>query len=390
MSWRAMACGLALLGLLGLPGAAAANDADLQKLAAALAAKVKEQKRSRVLVTEFKNADGKVDAVGSFVTQKLTSMLADQGLIVVDRSQVKALLDEIARVDEGLSDPATTRSLGKQTGAEVIVTGISYPASMTVKVEARATDLETASVVGTASQNVTRIGLIDQMVMKAAEASDGGGSSASTAPAPAPPKPKQAVRTITEASVRFDLEGCELEGDLLECAVVVTSLSQERQLAIGCTSNAWDGQGNEYRPRQLKLANSERRCDEYHWGLKKGLVPGVATRLALSYQGVSHELDRVSQLKLVFGTDEDKNESISFRDIVPGGGSALAGGLGGYGGYAPGAAATVQGKKGESFLRRMGRRVLAGVEEVATRRLDEEAKKAMGEDKPADGNKPPL
>lgn len=384
--WRTFGLLTATLAVILISTPARASDQDIKKLAADLAAKIRAKGYERVVVADFVDLDGATNATGKYISQKLVGMLAEEGVTVIDRSQVPKLFAEMDQITKGFIDPATSRSLGKQTGIEVVIAGTIYPGSLTIKTDARAIDLQAAKVLASPSHNISRLGTVGKMALKDEEGEDetegespSGGALANTVPSK-PSKPR-APRTMTIMGLKFELEGCNSVDEGLACSATVTNLGTDDGFNFRCTSRVWDAAGNEYFPSLIKLSNSSYQCNESHWhGLEKSLVARVPTQLEMLFRGAGEEVSEVAQFETVWwGGQAHDSQQARFREILVGQGASTGGQYAQGGSGQPSNIAPVAPGKG-GFLRRMGKLLGNAAEATAREMLEKEKKKLVGDD----------
>lgn len=384
-----------LLTLL-LCGAPRAQAQDLNKLATDLAARIHALKHDRVTVLDFVDLDKKPNKLGKFLTQKLQAALAEPShdLSVVDQSQLPQLFDQMEMLSEGLLDPDTGKQLGKVTGVEVVIVGTVLVSSLSVKLDVKAIDLQTAKLITGANASVSRMGLgfVDKLA-KEAEGEDesltmGEAGPSGTRKAVTKPVNLTPVRSRRDQGVVFDLEGCTLSGDDLSCAVTLTSEGRDRWLVISFDSRAWNEAGDEYTPTDATIANSSfqsgRNCPV------KQILKNVPTHFSMTFPHFG-EAASVERLRLFWEENDDcwgsrsravdfekidlARENSSYRTSSHSGGNRE--------GVAPGAS-----KGGGGLLRRLGERALAKIEAAATEVIDQQVDKVTGNDQEEE-KKPP-
>jgi TolB-like protein len=76
----------------------------------------------------------------------VTDLSRADGLVLVERERLQDVLDELAFQQSTLVDPNTAAQLGKAVGAEVVVTGAITVHDDTMRMDARAIDVETGTV----------------------------------------------------------------------------------------------------------------------------------------------------------------------------------------------------------------------------------------------------
>jgi len=136
------------------PGVEARSlDVQLRKLADVLAKRLDElpgelrYQHVAVLPFEEIGATTKDKKLGLLVSSELTTLLArDHGLLLVERSQLTKVVDELALGQTGLTDPMKSAEVGKLAGAQGLVVGTIGEAGDRYLVDARVVEAETGKV----------------------------------------------------------------------------------------------------------------------------------------------------------------------------------------------------------------------------------------------------
>lgn len=282
---------------------------DLTKLATDLAARIHGAKHTRVTVVDFVDLDGKPNKLGKFLAQQLQLALAEpeRKLVVIDQSQLPKLFDQMKLLSEGLIDPETGRELGKIAGTEVLVVGTVMPSSMTIRVDAKAIDLQTASMIVGKSTNMARMGLLSKLANESAEdapevasGSEEEGPPQSVSKSSTGKTPRPPARSRRDQGILFELEGCSLSGDALTCSVTVTS-ERDQWFSFSFDSRAWTEAGEEFSPGEGIIANSRssRHC------VLKEVLKGVPMRAALTFPQFGSDESMVERLRLFWKGDDN-------------------------------------------------------------------------------------
>jgi TolB-like protein len=136
------------------PGVEARSlDVQLRKLADVLAKRLDElpgelrYQHVAVLPFEEIGSTTKDKKLGLLVASELTTLLArDHGLLLVERSQLTKVVDELALGQTGLTDPSKSAEVGKLAGAQDLVVGTVGEAGDRYVVDARVVEAETGKV----------------------------------------------------------------------------------------------------------------------------------------------------------------------------------------------------------------------------------------------------
>jgi hypothetical protein len=364
---------------------------DLKKMASDLATRMHAMKHSRVTVVDFVDLDGKPTKLGKFLAQQLQLGLAEPELqlTVVDQSQLSQLLDQVELLNEGLLDPTTGRKIGQMTGAEVIVLGTIMPASVTVRLDIKAIDLQTAKVITGGTASVPRTGVVSKLANESQGEEEETTSVAAAHPVAQSAKAKAPARIRRDQGMVFELDGCSTSADELTCAVTVTSEDRDRWFSVEFGSRAWNHTGDEYSPSEVTIANS----NSSQYCATKQVLKEVPTPLSLTFPNYGDDAGSVERLR-IYWTDQQNcwgdGRPVNFEKIalsedadftVPQKTAHTGKAMKGV------AQEKTQGKGG--FLQKLGNHVLGVVESAAEKVIDKKTKQIVGEDEEEEGEDPP-
>jgi TolB-like protein len=109
--------------------------------------------QSTIAVVPFENVNGdrSLDWLSAGIPETITnSLLAVKGIVLVDRVQLRKVMDEQKFQWSGMADERTAVKLGKIAGASIMVVGAFQKFGETVRLTARFVDVESARVLHTA------------------------------------------------------------------------------------------------------------------------------------------------------------------------------------------------------------------------------------------------
>ncbi len=181
---RSMAVLLVLI--IGVAGVARADEYD--KIAKTLAKGAKELKNKKIAVLAFPYHDGSTSSGSTEISERLTTRLVGKnGIVVIERSLLDKVFNEMNLEKSGVVDPDTTKQIGKVLGVEAIVTGTLIDLSQDkTEVNARLIKTETGEVLTACTVEVER------------NWKDSPRSSAATANQPAKAQPGQPVQASVD------------------------------------------------------------------------------------------------------------------------------------------------------------------------------------------------
>jgi|CXWL01.1.fsa_nt_gi TolB-like protein len=144
-----------LTGLIAAAGTAQADG--FKSIARDLAGQAKKARISRVVVMPFEAADGGSPRDGWNISEKILTQLVRTGKVqTLERTMLKALMDEHQLGRTGALDAATLRKLGKMLAAEGIVVGSFVGLGREVEINARLINTETGVIIGASQRRADR------------------------------------------------------------------------------------------------------------------------------------------------------------------------------------------------------------------------------------------
>ena len=158
----AAACAVALV-LGGSPAGAqqmaGSVEDGLAQLARAIAERSKAAELTTIAVLPFPHADGACSVLSTYVVDELILSLftlSDAGLEIVERSQLEAIIVELAIGEGGLLNPATTKELGNLSGVNALTIGTITVIGDSVRLNARLVATDTGKTISAAAVTVPR------------------------------------------------------------------------------------------------------------------------------------------------------------------------------------------------------------------------------------------
>jgi Curli production assembly/transport component CsgG len=163
-----------------LPASAQNLDTELAALAEALAKQIKEAGLKKISVVDFSDLQGNYNELGRFIAENLTvNMVAHRkDFSMVDRANLKRILEENKLSMAGLVDPANAKKLAEISGVDALIIGNVTPLKTDVSITAKITSTATVEIVGAGRGSIRRGEEIDQLLDRGiANTADNTGSS---------------------------------------------------------------------------------------------------------------------------------------------------------------------------------------------------------------------
>jgi TolB-like protein len=284
---------------------------NLKNVSSSLAAHISSSGRKTVAVMDFTDLQGSVTELGRFLAEELSVDLLDdsKGFEVIDRTHLKALMQEYKLSTTGLIDPQTARKLGQIAGVDALVTGTITPLGDSVRLSAKVLDTVTAKMLAASTADIPRTKAIEDLLGRGIGVSQSGGRE-STSPTPSAVAGNSI--SVEDNALLFVLQTCRRSGRTVTCAGSITNKAERRrEIILGYHSNAVDELGNQYAvpDEQLRLGSGGTRQDlepdlPVNFSASVNEVDPAATRISivLGYgaSGPGPAVPRVDFVKAVF------------------------------------------------------------------------------------------
>jgi len=208
----------------------AALEQEVKSEAEVIAAYLNEAGAGVVAVSDFSDLGGNVTDVGRFMAEEFSIALAEfaSGFKVVDRSHLKALLQQHELNSSGLIDPGTVRLIGRFSGVDVLVTGTIVSFDETLRLEIKVLELESAIVMKSSVIEVRNVSTPESCCPPTA--SGRGATEEET-----PDRGTQAGDSPGFVPPGYELLlSCHFDGDTALCTLSVTDSENARSRLVQC------------------------------------------------------------------------------------------------------------------------------------------------------------
>ena len=160
---------LALVSLFGMTtsGLLAGDDfAGLSEIAVELAKQVQAAGGKTIAVVDFVDLEGRTSELGRALAEEMTTLLVRNGkpLRVIDRTSLRAILQELRLTEEGLVKRENSRRLAEISGVDVLCTGTLGVVGDRIRVNIKALDTATGTIVAASSLSLERTESADRML----------------------------------------------------------------------------------------------------------------------------------------------------------------------------------------------------------------------------------
>jgi TolB-like protein len=316
---------LITISLINCPVKLDAQYREVTSLAATLEDNLSKLPNRAVAVVDFTDLQGSVTELGRFLAEELSVSLVSSNphLRVIDRTHLKALLQEHKLAATGIIDPATARKLGEIAGVQILVTGTITPFGDAVRCAVKALDTETAEIFAVGTAEIPRTRGIEDLLSRGLSSDAGAVSSPSLAvhstPGESSPHGAASFQWRESHQFSFALIACKLRGELLTCSLQITNQGKDRQLGLATSwgnlkTRVISELGNEFVAERMQLGSETNKV--VHDTTSSGVPMIAETR----FSSVPPRLSSISLLEITcldydaFGVARE-TFSIQFRDV---------------------------------------------------------------------------
>ncbi len=283
---------------------------DVIAISPRLAEAITKSGKKTVAVVDFTDLQGRVTEFGRFLAEEFSVALATtpSSFKVIDRTNLKTILQEHKLASTGIIDPQTARKLGEITGVQALVTGTITPFGDSLRISVKVLDSETAEIISGIAADMPRNKAIDELLARGVATGD--------QPATVPTEKietEKAQQTTDSATAEmgdflFLVQGCRLTGNKVDCWGTVTNRgSQSAELRMTDRSYLIDNLGKQSRAPAYQLMHLEFGATG---GLRPILEPNLPMSFSLFGEGLSADATSVS---IVFTAGKDKTTVRNIR-----------------------------------------------------------------------------
>lgn len=290
---------------LSVAGAGFAYEKEIKALSATMSEKVAKAGKKNIAVADFTDLQGNTTELGRFLAEELSADLAEdgKGFEIVDRNNLRSILNEHKFSMSGLVDPKTIKQLGQIAGVDAIVTGTVTPFGDSVRVSAKVIATDTAKVIAAAKGDIAKTKAIEELLSRGIDTrTEASPATVSSVPTPRPAKGGQSIEM---SNFVFNLKWCKTSGQTIICDLLVTNKDNDRQIYVDAReTRLFDDYGNEYRGSLVQLGKDT--------GVNANsiLVKEIPVKSSYRFEGISSQLSFITMLELY--TDKGR---VQFRNV---------------------------------------------------------------------------
>jgi len=260
-----------LLTLLLVSQSALAYEQEVKQLSAQMAEVITKSGKKTVAVVDFTDLQGNVTELGRFLAEEFSVALSSNAkeFEVIDRTNLKTLLQEHKLASTGIIDPQTARKLGEIAGVQALVTGNITPFGDSVRLSIKILDSATARVISGFSADIPRTKAIEELLAKGISGSansgaPGEGAGEATRP---PAADKKSVQSLRAGDFIIEPQSCSLSGTKVNCRLLVTYSGERSRRDASAPPGGGGGNGRFLifaEHGQLSTRIFDKAGNEYH------------------------------------------------------------------------------------------------------------------------------
>jgi TolB-like protein len=298
-----------------------AQEREITYAANSLAHSLSVTPKTPVAVVDFTDLQGNVTQLGRYLADELEGALVDtgSGIDLVDRTRLKAILQEYKLASTGLIDPATARKVGNISGAKLLITGTLTPLGNTVRFSIKVLNTTDGRIVAATSGYILRTPAIADLLNQGTAVESPRNAVAPMAPAPmrAQTQSAQMQNVFSADQLQFVFHACERSGGSITCDLTITNTGDDRELYL------WVGRCFNAKPRLIDNLGREQLANEVILGSQRSvcglmsamLVRGVSTRVELQFDRVPSDSNSIARLDIEYSTERDRKKEATFHSL---------------------------------------------------------------------------
>jgi TolB-like protein len=279
---------------------------DVKDLSPQLSSAITKSGRKTVAVVDFTDLQGCVTEFGRFLAEEFSVALAtgSGGFEVIDRTNLKTLLQEHKLASTGIIDPQTARKVGEIAGVQALVTGTVTPFGDSVRLSVKVLDAETAKIIGGVAGDMPRNKAIDELLRKGIS----GGCQSSSEATPQPQTEQNGKKTSTsemtappvsqeQYNLVLSITRCDRASSAtVKCLGYAENQSDKTSRLYLNPSHAVDNEGN-------SVAIPHNDGIAFQSGDREDLLPKTPVKFFVNVKGISPTAKTISLQLTVFWGD---------------------------------------------------------------------------------------
>lgn len=226
-------------------------DKEISELTAEVVSAVDQAEVKTIAILDFADLQGNTSQLGRFVADEISTdlVMAKKHFTVVDRANLKKIMQENKLTVSGLVDPDTAKKLGQIAGVDAIVTGTLTPFDKSIRVAIKVIATDTAKIIAAARGQITMTPSVERLAgsgigsePNADQSTEAGADNAKAAP--------QAVQVINLGDITATIDWAKFSPRERQLEVSMTFTNKSKRvlwIIPGGDAQATDDKKNSYR-----------------------------------------------------------------------------------------------------------------------------------------------
>lgn len=235
------------------------------------------KERTNVAIMDFVDFKGNSSEFGKFLAEELVTRLFETNKFNV----IKA---------------SSSKNQRRVLSVDAIVGGTIGESDSNYRINVRITNAETGELVAATGATVVKDREVCSLVNCNSKAPFNNSQSTTESASERPPtivrRSPETPKTwkVDSNFFTFDLQRCQLSGASVLCEFIITNNDNDRRITIGTyDSRLFDDYGNEYKGREVRIANA---------GDQATLISGVPVKARIVFEGVSADATKITKLRV--------------------------------------------------------------------------------------------
>lgn len=296
------------------PLASSLHGQDFKSTANTLAGSLSASGCKTVAVVDFTDLEGNVTALGRYLAEEMSVNLSARAgnFTVIERNQLRVIIQEHRLSAAGLIDPQTAKRLGEIAGADALITGTTTTFGDSVHVIAKIIDTRTAVIIGAASYDLPRTKAIDDLLQS-------NGDARTTVPALGDAKLAREI-SARQGGLEISVDNCRRSTDLVTCSGFVKN-ETEKRMSVNLAFQplvAIDNLGSQYktglRGNWLFAAHGSGSIGFDDGGSTEELEPELPVKFSIILESVHASAKSLALIFSIYIVDQ-RQVKITLRDV---------------------------------------------------------------------------
>jgi TolB-like protein len=221
-------------------------EAGIGKLSLSLSEGISRSGIKKVSVIDFTDLDGRPSELGRFMAEDLSVALVNsaKGFSVMDRANMRKVLDELKLAASGLVDPAKAKEAGHMAGVDAIILGTITQFGDSLIITAKAVSIESTEVLAASKVSITRTKEIESLLKPETGIAQRTIAESHENSQPKPPERDFSAPNaeVVSGNMAFEIRSFKKSNQGVTVFIKVTNRSKTAPIRIGLNEiSNWDG-----------------------------------------------------------------------------------------------------------------------------------------------------